>query len=59
MIGDEAIGGAKKRRGPKLARGGKNGARTRRIDSVLKLAKEHQDASFKWPTFSIESKKRP
>jgi hypothetical protein len=56
MIEEGELGGAKRNRGPKLSRGGKRGARTRRLDSVLQLAKDHQEASFKWPSFKIVAK---
>lgn len=52
MIDDGELGGNRAKQAPKLSRGGKKGARTRRIDSVLKLAKDHQESSFKWPSFS-------
>lgn len=51
---DGEIGGAKVRQPTKLSRGGKRGARSRRIDSVLKLAKDHQEMSFQWPRFNIK-----
>jgi hypothetical protein len=57
MIEDGELGGAKRNRGPKLSRGGKRGARTRRIDSVLQLAKDHQEASFKWPSFDLAKRR--
>lgn len=58
MIDDGEIGGSRTKRPAKLSRGGKRGARARRIDSILQLAKDHQEASFKWPTFNLAKHKR-
>jgi hypothetical protein len=58
VINDGEIGGSRSKRAAKLSRGGKRGARSRRIDSVLQLAKDHQEASFKWPSFDLAKHKR-